>query len=136
MRLLKFSIIISVFFGFSQIALSQQEFSIKDKVFEDGVDAVTFLDFFTNKKDGELSFAVTPGEDGAVPARDISFAYFAYGVTHRWLGKAEYQGYVFESDSINPLVFKVVRDKGYTYLRGVGIIKKPDGTIIKLPLKK
>jgi hypothetical protein len=135
MKSLKYLIAIVVFFGFTQIALSQKEFSIKDNVFESGVEAVTFLDFFSNEE-GVLQLKITPGTNATIPIRNGNMTYFGYGAIHRWLGKNEIEGYVFEGDTINPLVFKVVKDKGYTYVKGKGTIKKPDGTIIIFPLKK
>ena len=135
MKSLKYLIAIVVFFGCKQIAQSQKEFSIKDNVFESGVEAVTFIDFYSNEE-SVLSSKITPGKNANWQAPNGKVVVFGYGTTHRWLGKNEFKGYVFEGDKINPLVFKVVKEKGYTYVKGKGSIIKPDGTIIKLPLEK
>jgi len=58
---------------------------------------------------------------------------WADGVTHTWIGKCTYQGYVFDSNSGNPLVFRVDKDNGYTYVGGKGTVTAPDGKSTTLP---
>jgi hypothetical protein len=53
-----------------------------------------------------------------------------YGAKHTWLGKLTYNGYTFESDVDDPLVFTYVRNKGYVHLRGKGRVVMPDGKVI------
>ncbi len=54
------------------------------------------------------------------------------GLTHIWVGTSVFEGYTFSSDTINPLHFKVDRDKHYYYENGKGTITTPDGNVIKL----
>jgi hypothetical protein len=58
---------------------------------------------------------------------------WADGVTHTWIGKVTYQGYVFDSNSGKPLVFRVDKDNGYTYVGGKGTVTAPDGKSTTLP---
>ena len=58
---------------------------------------------------------------------------WADGVTHTWIGKCKYEGYVFDSDSSKPLVFRVDKDNGYTYVGGKGTVTTPDGKSTTLP---
>jgi len=51
---------------------------------------------------------------------------------HIIMGKMSIEGYLIESDSEYPLVFKIVKDKGYTYLCGRGTITDKDGKTYKL----
>lgn len=58
---------------------------------------------------------------------------WADGVTHTWIGKCTYAGYVFDSHSGNPLVFRVDKDNGYTYVGGKGTVTAPGGQSTTLP---
>jgi hypothetical protein len=58
---------------------------------------------------------------------------WADGVTHTWIGKVKYQGYLFDSDAGKPLVFRVDKDNGYTYVGGKGTVTAPDGKSTTLP---
>ena len=58
---------------------------------------------------------------------------WADGVTHTWIGKVKYEGYLFESDAGKPLVFRVDKDNGYTYVGGKGTVTAPDGKSTTLP---
>jgi len=51
---------------------------------------------------------------------------------HNIIGNVEYFGYQVESNSEYPFVFKMVKDKGYTYLCGRGTITDKDGKTYKL----
>jgi len=58
---------------------------------------------------------------------------WADGVTHTWIGKVKYQGYLFDSDAGKPLAFRVDKDNGYTYVGGKGTVTAPDGKSTTLP---
>ncbi len=58
---------------------------------------------------------------------------WADGVTHTWIGKCTYRGYLFDSDAGKPLVFRVDKDNGYTYVGGKGTVTTPDGKSTTLP---
>jgi hypothetical protein len=58
---------------------------------------------------------------------------WADGVTHTWVGKVTYEGYVFDSDGSKPLVFRVDKDNGYTYVGGKGTVTEPNGKSTTLP---
>jgi hypothetical protein len=58
---------------------------------------------------------------------------WGHGAKHTWIGKIKYQGYIFESDSKEPLQFKVDNDLGYIYLAGKGTVTFPDGHQVILP---
>lgn len=58
---------------------------------------------------------------------------WADGVTHTWIGKVRYQNFVFDSDANKPLVFRVDKDNGYTYVSGKGTVTTPDGQVTSLP---
>jgi hypothetical protein len=58
---------------------------------------------------------------------------WADGVTHTWIGKVSYQRYVFDSDSSKPLIFRVDKDNGYTYVGGKGTVTSPEGKSTSLP---
>ena len=54
------------------------------------------------------------------------------GLVHRLLDGAEISGYLFNSDTDDPLEFEVTAD-GYTYLSGTGSVTDPDGKVTNLP---
>lgn len=54
------------------------------------------------------------------------------GVEHTLLGNLEIVGFKFESDSQNPLVFKIIRGQGYVYKQGKGIVTTTKGVRIQL----
>ena len=54
------------------------------------------------------------------------------GSEHTILGKAEFFGYKLTSDRDYPLVFKMVKNSGYTYLCGRGTVTDKDGKTYKL----
>ena len=58
---------------------------------------------------------------------------WADGVTHTWIGRVSYEGYVFDSDQNKPLSFLVNKDNGYTYVGGKGTVTSPDGKSTTLP---
>jgi hypothetical protein len=55
------------------------------------------------------------------------------GLTHTWIGKCKYENYVFNGDLDDPLVFKVDKDKGDTYVKGKGTVTNPYGNSVMLP---
>ena len=58
---------------------------------------------------------------------------WADGVTHTWIGRVSYNGYVFDSDQKQPLSFRVDKDHGYSYVGGKGTVTAPDGKSTTLP---
>ena len=54
------------------------------------------------------------------------------GAEHTLLGTLTIRGFTFFSDAEAPLVFKMVRARGYVYQRGKGIIVTPVDRIIRL----
>ncbi len=58
---------------------------------------------------------------------------WADGVTHTWIGRVSYNGYIFDSDQNKPLSFRVDKDHGYTYVGGKGTVTAPDGKSTTLP---
>lgn len=55
------------------------------------------------------------------------------GVTHIYRGKIKLGDYIFDSDAKTPLTFKIDKDKGYTYVKGKGIITIRGGKKVSLP---
>jgi hypothetical protein len=53
--------------------------------------------------------------------------------TYTFLGTVRLSKHVFSSDDKEPLVFKLVKDKGFVYLQGKGKVTFPDGKTIKIP---
>ena len=58
------------------------------------------------------------------------------GSTYTFLGKASLLKYTFESSENDPLVLKLVKDKGFVYVKGEGTVTKPDGDKIDLGLRE
>ena len=67
------------------------------------------------------------------PDGGVSQNIWADGVTHTWIGKVSYERYVFDSDQTKPLIFRVDKDNGYTYVGGKGTVTSPDGKSTTLP---
>ena len=53
--------------------------------------------------------------------------------TYTFLGNVRLLKHQFESDEKDPLVFKLVKDKGLLYLKGKGKVTLPDGKIVTIP---
>jgi tetratricopeptide (TPR) repeat protein len=49
------------------------------------------------------------------------------GSTYTFLGKVSLLEHTFESSENDPLVLRLVKDKGFVYVRGKGTVTKPDG---------
>jgi len=82
-------------------------------------------------------------EEFYTPEDDISFygnfhfppikpAIWTEGSDHIIIGKVEFYGYQLASDPEYPLVFKMIKDSGYTYIYGRGTVITTDGKIQRL----
>ncbi|MCX5886396.1 MAG: hypothetical protein NT096_10890 [Proteobacteria bacterium] len=58
------------------------------------------------------------------------------GSVYTFIGKVRLAGYNFDSDTKSPLSFKLVKEKGFVYLSGKGIITAKDGKLFQLGFKK
>lgn len=56
--------------------------------------------------------------------------------TYTFLGTVRLMKHVFSSDEKNPLVFKLVKDKGFMHVKGSGKVSLPDGNILTIPSKE
>ncbi len=54
-------------------------------------------------------------------------ALWCYGAKHKWIDEIKFAGYTFSSDKDDPMQFEVVKDVGYRFLSGVGVLTYPDG---------
>jgi HEAT repeat protein len=54
------------------------------------------------------------------------------GTEHRIKGEIEIRGWRFYGEIVDPLVFKLIRAKGYVYQRGSGIVIDPRGRVFQL----
>lgn len=70
---------------------------------------------------------------GTISMRDGAWALWCPGAKHTWTGTLSYEGYTFESDATNPLVFIVTADGAYQYLSGKGSVTQPDGEVVVFP---
>jgi hypothetical protein len=55
------------------------------------------------------------------------------GSTYTFIGTVHLAKHVFSSDDKDPLVFKLVKDKGFVHLKGKGKVTTPDGKSITIP---
>lgn len=58
------------------------------------------------------------------------------GSVYTFIGEVRLLEHAFKSNSENPLVFTLVKDKGLVYVKGVGTVTKPDGRKIILDNSK
>lgn len=56
--------------------------------------------------------------------------------TYTFLGTVRLMKHVFSSDEKDPLVFKLVKDKGFMHVKGSGKVQLPDGDILTIPSKE
>ena len=109
-----------------------RKFSINDE---------RLIDRSANHDDGQVRITQNPDGTFHISGQVMttfteggpSMNIWADGVTHTWIGKASYQGYVFDSDANKPLSFRVDKDSGYTYAGGKGTVTSPDGKSTTLP---
>lgn len=78
------------------------------------------------KLDGDAHVAIDPDE-GFVGNLDYD------GSIYTFIGTVRLMKHVFTSDEKNPLVFKLVKDKGLVHLKGKGTVELPDGKSISIP---
>lgn len=69
---------------------------------------------------------------GSISMRDGKVALWCYGAKHKWIGTIEYGGYIFASDESDPMQFEIVKDVGYRFIGGVGVLTYPDGKQVSL----
>jgi hypothetical protein len=105
-------------------------FVIQATVFQPNVscDCNTGVDITSVEGD---TFGITVSS-GVLSWCDGAWALWCKGATHRWIGTLSYAGYTFASDADNPLQFMVIQS-GYLYIRGMGTVTFPDGTVYSLP---
>ena len=84
---------------------------------------------------GELEFLGPSAEDlikGGTVTLKPKLNEWGPGARHTLKGKLEIQSYKFISDRDNPLVFRVVQNRGYVYESGQGTVTTPAGEKILL----
>lgn len=69
---------------------------------------------------------------GSMSLLNGKIALWCYGAKHTWIGKISYAGYTFESDENDPMKFQVVKDEGYRFIGGIGLLTYPDGKKVEL----
>ena len=65
--------------------------------------------------------------------RNSRIVVWGYGARHQWEGKLTFKGYTFDSSAEDPLVFQLVRNGGYQYVKGKGTVTFPNGKSVHLP---
>ncbi len=71
-------------------------------------------------------------KSGVTQSPDVKNTAWFAGAEHTIVGKVQIAGWTFQSDPAGPLVFKLVRDKGYVYQRGAGRVIGPQGDVFEL----
>jgi hypothetical protein len=101
--------------------INAEEFSASDACNAEGT-------YEVRTQDDRVS-ATAMGEIKAefIQAGGFGATLWCHGLRHRFIGRVEHGGYVFESDAENPLQFVVDRDKGYHYEQGAGTVTGPNG---------
>jgi Tol biopolymer transport system component len=70
---------------------------------------------------------------GTISMRDGAWVLWCPGAKHTWTGTLTYEGYTFESNATDPLIFLVTTDGSYQYFAGTGKVTQPDGQVIEFP---
>ncbi len=123
----------SVLLCLAVLSCKTRSFSLKDD---------KLIDHTARHDDGKVQISQEP--DGSFnisgkvsvtfnPSGGYDQNIWADGVTHTWIGKCTYQGYVFDSNAGSPLIFRVDKDNGYTYVGGKGTVTTPGGESTTLP---
>ena len=99
-------------------------------------------DFFNNRKpcsrQGIKLTLDTMGEQLAISADSIEDMKELYcdGVEHSIVSKVKLrlgeEEYIIHGSRSEPIIFKVIKNKGYVYVSGNGSVRMPDGKIVKL----
>lgn len=119
--------------------ISEAEFRIDDGCPEQSdlhltLEALTFGDGLraegVYKVGGKSVFSIDP-KTGQMKSLN-----WCPGVEQTLIGNLDIVGYKFESDSSDPLVFKIIKGQGYVHIRGKGTIITPKGTMSKLESSK
>ncbi len=69
---------------------------------------------------------------GTLSMHNDQFVLWCPGARHTWEGTLSSEGYTFESDASDPLVFVVDPQGGYEYVGGQGKVTQPDGKVVNL----
>ena len=66
----------------------------------------------------------------------VDISGWSIGAKHTWRGVLNYADYTFYSNPNDELQFEVTKDSGYKYIKGCGVVIKPDNSKVLLKDKK
>ena len=115
---------------------AQGPYVIKDDAFVDrSTSGACSTDVGLEMTAGQLQARAIPERNvsGMAEIRGGRFVIFCVGAKHTLIGRVTLHGYVFDSDSKDPLRFVVGSDNGYVYVAGKGTVTSPDGRVQSLP---
>ncbi len=120
--------------GTSSARSPKPAFSVTDERFVDrSIPAGYASDVGIRDEGGSFGIASPPGRNYTVAVYQNRSVLWSPGSRHTILGKMSNYGYLFASDSSDPLVFEVDAKLGYVYKSGRGTVTTPDGKVVTLP---